>query len=401
MDPTSGQSYDYGVQVFSNLSVVHKFFSHFEIPLVQLPPQIGGTTKMVNFETGEIVPPAKLYAGNLTAAMLGYAAQQEKYKSIFESWENLPFPVPEDLLMPFGDFLKKHDLEAMAYVSYIYDQGLANILKQPTLYVMKYQDRVQQRDLLGGTFVVNALQNNQLLYDKANAELAESAYLQSYPKRITRHSHHVEVEVETPDGREFIKAAKLLVTTPPKSSIAFLDLDHSETSLLKHFNTSYYWNAVMKNTGIPDGTTLPNVNPDAAMNLPAMPGLYTFLATPVQGLHATYYSSPHDKSTEDVAAEILTTLEVVREGAGYAKPSEAPEFVAIHKWSPFEVTVPPAAIRAGFYQRLPKLQGRKNTWWTGAAWMNQATSTLWRYTEEEILPHLVDDEKRMHIQFEL
>lgn len=352
---------------------------------------------MTNFETGEAVPPSQLYMGNVTDAPLGYAAQQAKYSSMFEEW-NLPDPIPEDLLMPFGDFLRKHNLEAFAYIAFLYDQGMANILKQPTLYVMKYQDQVQMRDLLMGTFVINALQNNQLLYDRAHAELAESAYLSSYPTKITRGDDGVRVEITTPDGKEYIKAQKLLMTIPPKSSLPFLDLDHHEHSLFKQFNNSYYWNGVLKNTGLPIGTTFPNVNPDAALNLPSMPGLYTFLAAPVPGLHSIYYSSPRDISTHEVADDILATLARVRQGGGYPDPEEATEFVGLHKWDSFEMTVSTDAIRNGFYDDLLRLQGKKNTWWTGAAWMNQATATLWRYTEEKILPHLVKDEEMLRIQ---
>ena len=200
-DPTTGQTYDYGVQIFSNLSVVHDFFSHFDIPLVQLPaPKFGGVTTMIDFETGEVVDPAELYMGNITAALMGYGEQQAKYSGIFKDW-NLPHPIPEDLLLPFGDFLKKHSLEAFAYIAFLYDQGMANILAQPTLYVMKYQDQVQLRDLLTGGFVVNALQNNQLLYDRAQKELAENVYLSSQPEKIVRGADSVKIEVSTPDGK--------------------------------------------------------------------------------------------------------------------------------------------------------------------------------------------------------
>lgn len=352
---------------------------------------------MMNFETGELVSPADLYMGNVTEALLGYAAQQAKYASIFDSFE-LPDPVPEDLLMPFGDWLKKHGLEAFAYIAFIYDQGLANILAQPTLYVMKYQDRVQIQDLLLSSFVANGLQNNQLLYDRAEAELGHNVHVGSRAEKITRHANHVEVKIVTPDSTKYITASKLLITVPPKLTPEFLDVDENEAGLFSHFNSSFYWNGILKHTGIPDGVTMPNVNPRATMNLPAMPGLYTFLATPVPGLHSIYYSSPHNMSTEDVAADILATLARVRQGAGYPAPKHEPEFVALHKWSPFETTVSTDAIRAGFYKELLTLQGQKNTWWTGATWLNQATSTLWRYTEEEVLPHLKPEKERFRVQ---
>ena len=132
VDPQSGQTYDYGVQVFSNISVITNFFAHFNIPLAPVEASSGGVTKYVNFDTGAEVPTSDLIGGNITAAWIEYASQQAKYPTIFPEWD-LPYPVPEDLLMPFGDFLRKYDLKAMAYQAFQYDQGAGNILAQPTL----------------------------------------------------------------------------------------------------------------------------------------------------------------------------------------------------------------------------------------------------------------------------
>jgi hypothetical protein len=127
VDPKSGQTYDYGVQIFSNISVLTNFFSHFNIPLVPVELSGGGVTKSVNFDTGIEVPASDLIGGNITAAWLEYASQQAKYPTIFKEWD-LPDPVPEDLLMPFGDFLHKYDLKAMAYQAFQSDEGAGNIL---------------------------------------------------------------------------------------------------------------------------------------------------------------------------------------------------------------------------------------------------------------------------------
>ena len=365
VDATSGQTYDYGVQIFSNISVLSNFFAHFHVPLAPVPAASGGVTKYVNFENGAQVPPSKITDGNLTAAWIEYTKQQAKYPTIFEEWD-LPYPVPEDLLMPYGDFLQKYDLQAMAYSAFLYNQGAGNILSQPTLYMMKYQDRVQMKSLLETGFVFNELNDNQELYNRAQAELEPNVFLSSNVESISREAHGVEVCVMTPSGRKHIKAAKLLITIPPKlSNLGFLDLDSNDRKLLGQFNNSGYWDSVLRHTGIPDDTSVTNANSDATFSIPEMPGVLTFPNTPIKGLHAAYYSSPKDMSDDEVKSEILSTLDRVRESLGYPPPEQKPEFAGLHNHSPFVLTVSTEAIKNGFYKQLLGLQGKSNTWWTG------------------------------------
>lgn len=366
------------------------FFNHFNVPLAPPSTSSGGVSKSVNFETGALVPDSALITGNLSAALLEYAEQEAKFPTIFDKWD-LPYPVPEELLMSFGDFIKKYNLKAMAYMAFEYDQGAANILAQSTLYMLKYQDPVQVLDELTGGFVHNADNDNQELYNRAEAELGSNVFLSSNVEKINRKTDSVEVDISTPDGTKHIKASKLLISIPPKlSNLGFLDLDSHDQGIFGQFNNSYYWDAVLRHTGIPDDTSLSNVNPDAPYNLPAMPGIYGYGATPIKGLHTAYYSSPHPMSNEEVQADILATLARVRDGLGYPEPEESPEFAGFHNHSPFILTVSTEAIKNGFYKQLEALQGKSNTWWTGATWMNQATSTVWNFTEYQILPHLVD-----------
>ena len=390
VDPKTGQTYDYGVQLFSNISVVTDYFAHFNIPLG--PPEASASTvaKSVNFETGSLVPNSALIKGNFTAAILEYAEQQAKFPTIFHSWD-IPQPVPEELLIDFGTFLRKYHLGAFAYTAFDYNQGIGNILAQPLLYIFKYFDQQQVHDLLTGGFVGNGHHDNQQLYDRARAELGANAFLSSDVTKVNRNADGVvEVFVTTPGGQKCIKASKLLISIPPKlSNLGFLDLDQQDSSLLGQFNNSYYWDAVLRSTGIPDNTSLNNLNPAAPFNLPAMPGIYGYGSTPISGLHTAYYSSPHPMSNEEVKTDILATLSKLRKALGYSEPEVATHFVGFHNHAPFELTVSTEAIKSGFYKRFEALQGKSNTWWTGATWLNQASSTLWNFTEYEILPKLI------------
>lgn len=138
-DPTSGGTFDYGVQIFSNISVVRDFFSHYKIPLVPAGPLGGSTSQTVDFSSGlPITVPQDTAA--IGQALMGYGAQVAKYPSLNTFWK-IPQPIPEDLLMPFGDFLQKYNLQSLAYIVYSYQQGLANVLAQTTLYLIRFFDR--------------------------------------------------------------------------------------------------------------------------------------------------------------------------------------------------------------------------------------------------------------------
>lgn len=249
--------------------MVTEYFKHFGIPLKPLlSGGPGGVEQPVNFETASAVSPSALISGNITAALIAYSEQQAKFPTIFNTWD-LPYPVPEELLMPFGDFLTEYNLSALAYTAFEYNQGVGNILAQPTVYMMKYFDQEQVSNLLDGTFVYNGLGDNQLLYDKALAELGSSAYLSSDIEKITRSDDCIDVYFSSPSGEILVKASKLLITIPPTlANLGFLDLDSSDKSLLAQFNNSYYWDMMIKNTGLPDNTSVPNVNPDAPYDIP-------------------------------------------------------------------------------------------------------------------------------------
>jgi hypothetical protein len=152
------------------------------------------------------------------------------------------------------------------------------------------------------------------------------------------------------------------------------------------FNNSYYWDAVVKNTAIPNDVTITNVDLDAPYEIPSTPGIYRISPTNIAGLFTLYYTSPSLMTDEEVQADILATI--ARLEAPTKLWTGTPEFVELHNHSPFELTVSTEAIKGGFYAQLNKLQGERNTWWTGATWQAQDSSQIWNWTEINILPKL-------------
>ena len=104
-DPETGTTLDIGVIVFGHLEEVKSYFARFDIPLKAIPASLG-QPDYVDMSTGKTVehtPPDQAAIG---AAMQKYAAEVAKYPGV-QGGFNRTYPVPEDLLLPFGQFVEK------------------------------------------------------------------------------------------------------------------------------------------------------------------------------------------------------------------------------------------------------------------------------------------------------
>jgi hypothetical protein len=391
IDPVTGAPVDYGVAVWEDIPVVQNYFAYLGVALTTVDTNAPSpfVTDFADFASSTIIPSSALPQGNPAAAFAMYLAQLAKYPYLDDGFD-LPSPIPDDLLLPFGDFIKKYQLDGIAYIAFQYAQGTGNMLAQLTLYILK----LINTEVVGGIlnhFLTTAQHDNHELYDKALAELGSDALLNSTVIRIDRsEDDYVRAVVSTPSGQKLIKAKKLLIAIPPKlHNLGFLDLDGDERHLFGQFNNSYYWTSIVRNSGVPDNTSLENLAPTALEGIPAMPGIYAILASGVPGLHQVYYGSSYPIPTHKVKSEILSTIASLVKAAGFPPAPGPAVFAAFSDHSPFELTVSTDAIKGGFYQQVNALQGKHQTWWTGAAWQTEDSSLIWNFTEYNILPQLV------------
>ena len=172
------------------------------------PFQVPSNTRVfADFQTGKKVDNVKS-TFNFTA----YAAQLNKYPSLLYSWD-LPNPIPQDLLLPFGDFIRKYNLQDVAYDVYNSAQGVSNILSEPTVNVFKFIDESFLEASSGKGFV--PADNNGEIYVKATAKLGKDVLLSSTVTAAKRGSTLTSLVVKTPGGNKLIRASKLLITIPP------------------------------------------------------------------------------------------------------------------------------------------------------------------------------------------
>lgn len=382
-DPATGRTTDIGVTVFHDTPLVRDYFGRFGVPLVASPGFGGGSTTYADFRTGRVVDG---YVPPQPTALGSYSALLQQYPYLTAGYD-LPDPVPAELLQPWGDFVAAHDLGSLTQLVYSFCQGFNDLMRLPTLYVLKYFGTGVVTGILQNSFLTTAGRDNSALYERAGAFLGSDVLLDSRATAVERDgAHHVMVRVDTPRGRRTIRAGKLLVTLPPlPARLGALDLDARERALFGRFRQGNYYTGLLELTGVPADLTLQNVAADTPYNLPPLPASYAFSPSSVPGLHDVKFGSDVPRTDGDVRGRILADLKRMA-GQGTV-PVTAAAFRAFSSHTPYELTVSARDIAAGFYRSLTALQGRRNTFWSGAAFQGHDSALIWEFTEG-LLPRL-------------
>lgn len=388
-DPVTKQTVDYGVVVYHNQQFVKDFFDRLNVSWTIADPNFI-TSVTPQFLDPKTAKPVNYTPPDPTAALQAYAQQLSQYPDV-ELGFFLPDPVPEDLLLPFGQFIEKYpDIANATFIICSYGQGLGDELKQPTLYVFKNFGTDIIRDIATG-FLVTTGQGNYEIYDHATQLLGHDVLLNSAVVSTTqRDNKGVELTIQTPTGYQKVKAKKLLITIPPKlENLRPFSLNHRESDIFGKFINTGYYTSLVNNTGLPPNYTAYSVSPDTQQNFRKLPGVYVVTATAIDGVFDIKYGSPSPIPDEDVKREILSYVRKLQANGVAEKLPDDPQFVAYNSHAPFELTVPADQIESGFYDDLYSLQGYRSTWYTGAAFHTQDSSMLWNFTSNYVLPDLL------------
>ena len=187
----------------------------FDVPLKTVPAY--GHPDYVDFATGkavELMPPDQKAVG---AAFQKYAAEFSKYPDV-QAGFNLTYPVPVDLLLPFGQFVEKYSLGALVPAIFAICQGYTPSLEIRSLYVFKHLNTDLLNSLSKG-FLTTERSNTGELYEKAANELASDAMLSVsvVAKDRSSSSGLARFLVQTTSGRKLILAQKVVFTIPLKA----------------------------------------------------------------------------------------------------------------------------------------------------------------------------------------
>lgn len=382
---------DMGVKLYHDEPIVHQWFARFNLSTAPFSFPTG-TSQNVDFRTGQVLQglPAANQAAQ-AAALQRYAAVLQKYPQL-EGGFYLPDPVPEDLYMPFGQFVQKYDIADA--VQFIFNLGSAfgDILELPALQ----QFRTLSLGLLAtaNNLQTSSVNDNSLLFKRLTAELqsSNSVLLSSKvlaTKRVSK-SGGVKVLVETPAGCKLILAKKILMAIPPTpANLAAFDTNKEELAIFSQFTAVGYYTSIVKNAGTVN-VTLQNLAIDKPYALPPMPAIYNVNPTFINpSLSLVYYGTKVGQLLSDDEAKTAIIADLKRYQAANNLAATEPEFVAFSNHSPYNMLVGSEATKAGFYEQLYALQGKRNTFWTGAAWRAHDSSSSWAYTSRSVLPPLL------------
>ncbi|KAK7517936.1 uncharacterized protein IWZ02DRAFT_217109 [Phyllosticta citriasiana] len=409
-DPESGQRINLGVMEFEDQPLVHKYFRRLRVELEPLTTaNIYSTSKPLDFATGKV---AAGYPGHssamIHAALEAYLEQAEKYPYLDEGFEKMPSPVPPDLLLDFGDFVQKYSLEPAMVVIQKYTGGNGDVLRLPTMYVIKLLNAPVVKAIMNNTFLQAGTSGvSSVLYDRALALLDSSSsstvLLSSVASGIRRRptqskrpgsdSPLISIFAQTPTGSKLILCRAVLISVPPLiSQLPFLELSAEEKSLFSRFSYAAYYTGLVRDGNLPKNTSWSNISQDLPYAMPASPCVYGLFWTGVGDIWDVKVGSDEELEEDEVTDLIMAAVRTIKQSEGIVVDGQdaETEIVALKSHAPFQMTVGVQDVEAGFYGKLMALQGKRATWWTGAAWAQQDSAAVWKYTEEQVLPDLLE-----------
>ena len=378
-DRSTNITIDYGVQAYLNNSVTLDFFAHFDVPLIDYgDPSIA--FRPADFKTGQ--PSDFKPSRDLSR----WAAHLAKYPWLDSSWK-IPLPVDPDLLLPLKDFLAKYNMTDITFSLYYSAQGLSNPVYQPTVNVMKMISPSFLREQRGGA-VVTARHSNKEIYRKAEVKLGSSLFTKSKVTAVTRPQNGpVSLAVKTRTGSKLIKATKLLITMPPTlHNLEPFDLNMEELGIFTQWKHFGYYTILFNNTSLPPNVQWINVDSSTAYHIPELPAPSMISSTRIPGTVFVYFRSPFDLKRAEIQNAAIKAIRNIQRAQNLTQTT--PNVLKFKSHAPFQLNVPADCIASGFYSDLVALQGKRNTWYSGAAFVGHNSGLIWEYTSK-LLPQIV------------
>ena len=392
------------MQAYLNRDTTVDFFNRFNISLIE--PELTDyidlllSTKNVDFSTGltvnvEYGPVDPL---GIPLALLEYITFAVKYQPWFENGYFHTGEVPEDLLLPFGDFLAKHNLSGSLGIlrNLLW---LSDPLNTPTWHVMAVVGQPQIAafglGLTGPSFKWPETFSSETLFDRVLELLSDNVLLESTVASSQRSDDGVDLTVQTPLGLKKVRAKKLLITaTPSPENVGAWDLDDNETKLFSKFSWETLYVGIVNNTGLPSDVPGIRNAPNNATSLYLPHGNFTDAydragsdSDKILDLWTTRVIGQTGLTEAEAKSLVLQPLHRMEDAGTY--DIAAPELVEFASHGATVPKVAPADLKAGFFKKLYELQGRRSTYWTGLAWAPDYTPILWDFTEK-LFPQIIE-----------
>ncbi|KAK3905695.1 hypothetical protein C8A05DRAFT_30446 [Staphylotrichum tortipilum] len=404
-DPVSGKEINVGVQAWMEYKDAFDFPKRMNVSTsgsMQFTPNVA---QYVDFKTGKTIPdyvapgPDALYP-----ALARYLAVLEQYEDMMLPGL-LNFPeakdIPEDLIMPFGQFVDKYDLAAA--VPQIWDstgQGLGDTMNMPTLFVMQASGVPMVKALLGmAAAAMPASGKLYELFEAVAAFLGSDVLYSSTVVSATRKANPAKgifLTVTGANGKATcIEAKRLLIAVEPTAeNMAPFELDTEEAAVLGKFRFPTVYAGILRHPAL---QTL-----NAYTGRSTEPGSFNYTVFPVapqvgridylggtEDLFQFTAVGGYDDTSASMQARLGESIDaMIAAGTLPATEGGKVSFSMFANHGHMHAHVSADELRAGFVTKLNALQGRSNTWYTGAAVSGGFSTVVWEYNKV-LLPKLV------------
>ncbi|CEJ54428.1 hypothetical protein PMG11_00741 [Penicillium brasilianum] len=404
VDKKTGATFDYGVQSFLNVSKAKDFFDRFNISVGSNSSSPTLITEYIDFNTGAEVafqPPS------LTAQITAIA----KFLDVITPWEsmlqpgywNFPEPddIPEDLLIPFGEFLTKYGLEDGAPIIYATTGlGLGDMSEVVTMFALQGFGWDMARGMTGqiGLFTPTS-GGNQALYNAIAKNLGDDVLYSSTVISSHRTNSSVQLTVQdhkTGKSTQIVARRLLVAIEPTDDNVAPLDLSPFERDTLAKFTYSNEYTGLVDNSVFNTSYYYFNLPSSAAPNHTLVfqeePMVASFQYTGLEHLFRVMIignTTTTSREAKSLAQTSFDTLLNTGRLTGTELQTQELNWAAFSTHGPMHARVSVDEVKSGFFQDLYKLQGARSTWWTGGAFSVNFQTKLWEF-DEGLIPKIVE-----------
>ncbi|KAK8067546.1 hypothetical protein PG996_006658 [Apiospora saccharicola] len=405
-DPATGTPINVGVQAWMEYKDTFDFVKRMGVSTNGSMHFASLTSKFVDFQTGKLVNGYTAPTDDVKfAALQIYLDACEKYEDmLLPGFFKFPDPaqIPEDLLMPFGQFVDKYGIAAAVpqlWQSTV--QGVGNFMDVPTMYIMQASPAPMVRALLGkGAAAVPPSGNLHELFEKVEEFLGDDVQYSSQAVASTRTENDgVSVTIQSSVGDKAnctINAKRLLIAIEPTAAnMAPFDLEDAERAVFAKLGYTTVYAGIVRHPSLKVGTSYGNTLPTAAPSnytvypLPAQVGRFDFLDMTSDMFSFTAVGKDTDTPASMRALIGKTIEEMVSTGVVDAAGAKAEvEFPAFADHGMMHSRVSAEELRGGFIQQQLGLQGKRSTWYTGAAFTSAFSTVLWEYNNV-LLPDVI------------
>ncbi|KAH8170188.1 NAD(P)-binding rossmann-like domain-containing protein [Sarocladium implicatum] len=401
-DPETGKVINIGVQAWMQYKDTYDFPTRMGVSTNGSMQFAQVENKYINFASGK---PVKDWV--FPAAEEMYPALQ-RYLDVLLKYEDMMLPgffdfpdkksIPEDLTMPFRDLVKKYDFAAA--VPQLWDataQGLGDTMDVPSLFFMQASPVPMVQALLG-TAAAAVPESGRLydLYESVADFLGDDVMYSSSVVSAKRSEKGVKLVIKGAEG-EFtcVDAKRLLVAAQPTpETIEPLKLDKKEKTVLDKFAFTTVFAGVLQHPSLVVPTSYSNRSP--------LPGSTEYLVYPTDpqvgridwlgdtvDLFQFTAVGTEDYDSEDMQSLIGESIDNMIDAGTINATDGTLSFSKFANHGKMHPKVTEKDLKAGFITDLMDLQGRKATWWTGAAWSAGLSNVIWEYNNV-LLPQVIE-----------